>query len=60
MYNLNEMPCIYKTCSQYFSDLNNCIKYSKLYEFADDTVLIKIIKNISDREELHDLNNISK
>jgi len=45
----------------YKSDLIECIKYSKLYEFADDTVLVKIIKNNDDRKQLQsDLNNISQ
>ncbi len=34
------------------SDLVNCIKFSKLFEFADDSVIIKIIKQNCDRNEL--------
>jgi len=30
----------------YKSDLNNCGKYSKLFEFADDSIIIKIINKI--------------
>jgi hypothetical protein len=46
----------------YKSDIINCIyiKYSKLFEFADDSVLVKIVKSNDDRLGLHeDLNKLS-
>ncbi len=44
----------------YKSDIINCIKYFKLFEFADDSVLVKIIKSNDDRLQLHeDLNKLS-
>ena len=43
----------------YKSDMTKCINNSKVFEFSDDTVLVKIIKKDSDRHELQsDLDNI--
>ena len=41
--------------------MNKSVKFSILFEFSDDTLLVKIIKNKSDREKLQiDLNSISE
>ena len=43
----------------YKSDIGNCIKNSGLFEFSDDSLLLKIIRNTNDCRELqYDLDNL--